>query len=53
MERKSHSKCVLCRREGKKLFLKGDKCNSPKCAMVSRNSVPGVHGKTSSRRLTD
>ena len=30
MERKSHSKCVLCRREGKKLFLKGDKCNSPK-----------------------
>jgi len=53
MERKSHSKCVLCRREGKKLFLKGDKCNSPKCPMVNRNSVPGVHGKTSSRRLTD
>lgn len=53
MERKSQSKCVQCRREGKKLFLRGEKCNSPKCPMVKRNFVPGVHGKTSGRRLTD
>lgn len=53
MERKSQSKCVQCRREGKKLFLRGEKCNSPKCPMVKRNFIPGAHGKTSGRRLTD
>jgi len=53
MERKSQSKCTQCRREGKKLFLKGEKCYSPKCPMIKRNFVPGVHGKTSGRRLTD
>lgn len=53
MERKSQSKCVQCRREGKKLFLRGEKCNSPKCPMIKRNFVPGVHGKTAGRRFTD
>ncbi len=38
------SKCKLCRREGEKLMLKGDRCNTPKCAMVKRNYPPGVHG---------
>lgn len=38
------SKCKICRREGEKLMLKGDRCNSPKCAMVKRNYPPGVHG---------
>lgn len=37
-------KCKQCRRAGEKLFLKGDRCNSPKCAMVKRNYIPGFHG---------
>lgn len=40
------SSCKLCRRAGEKLFLKGDRCNSPKCAVVRRASTPGVHGKS-------
>ncbi len=35
--------CRLCRREGKKLFLKGDRCLSDKCSLNRRNSVPGPH----------
>ncbi|MCD4762319.1 30S ribosomal protein S4 [bacterium] len=42
-------KCKLCRRAGEKLFLKGDRCNTPKCAMVKRNYHPGFHG---SRRMS-
>lgn len=38
--------CRLCRREGKKLFLKGDRCYSDKCAVGRRQSVPGLHGKS-------
>lgn len=38
------SKCKLCRRAGEKLFLKGDRCASPKCAMVRKPYIPGVHG---------
>lgn len=37
-------KCRQCRREGVKLFLKGDRCETPKCAVVRRNNVPGAHG---------
>ncbi|MBO7219054.1 MAG: 30S ribosomal protein S4 [Clostridia bacterium] len=36
--------CRLCRREGCKLFLKGERCTSKKCAMERRPSAPGVHG---------
>lgn len=36
--------CRLCRREGKKLYLKGDRCESPKCAINKRNFPPGLHG---------
>ena len=45
----SDAKCKLCRRAGKKLFLKGDKCNSPKCTLVSRNYPPGLHGTKKQR----
>lgn len=38
--------CRLCRREGKKLFLKGDRCYSDKCALGRRQSTPGQHGKS-------
>lgn len=37
--------CKLCRREGEKLFLKGSRCMSPKCAVERRSYPPGQHGK--------
>ena len=37
--------CRICRREGVKLFLKGERCHSEKCAIEKRNFVPGQHGK--------
>lgn len=41
-----NSMCKKCRRAGEKLFLKGERCNSAKCAMIKRNFIPGVHGPT-------
>ena len=38
--------CRLCRREGEKLFLKGSRCFSPKCAFEKRGFPPGQHGRT-------
>ena len=38
--------CRLCRREGVKLFLKGERCYSDKCAIDRRNYVPGQHGQS-------
>ncbi len=40
------SKCKLCRRAGEKLFLKGDRCSSPKCALVKKAYIPGAHGNS-------
>jgi len=37
--------CRQCRREGMKLFLKGERCHSEKCAIEKRNFIPGQHGK--------
>ena len=42
--------CKLCRREGEKLFLKGTRCYTPKCAIERRNYPPGIHGKGSQFR---
>jgi small subunit ribosomal protein S4 len=42
--------CRLCRREGCKLFLKGDRCLSKKCAFERRPTVPGVHGNDKSMK---
>lgn len=44
MARYTGPSCRLCRREGEKLFLKGDRCYSDKCAMNRRASAPGQHG---------
>ena len=44
MARYTGSVCRLCRREGTKLFLKGDRCLSGKCAIEKRPTVPGQHG---------
>jgi small subunit ribosomal protein S4 len=38
--------CRLCRREGCKLYLKGEKCNSPKCTLLTKYAPPGAHGKS-------
>ena len=43
-------KCNLCRREGEKLYLKGERCFTTKCAIVKRNFLPGVHGPSAQRR---
>lgn len=45
MARYSGPVCRLCRREGMKLFLKGERCHSEKCAIEKRNFPPGQHGK--------
>jgi small subunit ribosomal protein S4 len=42
--------CKLCRREGEKLFLKGERCFTPKCAFERRSFAPGQHGRTGSHR---
>ncbi len=44
MARYTGPSCKLCRREGKKLFLKGDRCLTDKCAVARRTTVPGQHG---------
>ncbi len=44
MARYTGPSCKLCRREGKKLFLKGDRCLTDKCAVSRRATVPGQHG---------
>ena len=44
MARYTGATCRLCRREGQKLFLKGDRCYTDKCAFVRRSYAPGQHG---------
>ena len=46
MARYTDSVCKLCRREGEKLYLKGARCFSPKCAFEKRGFAPGQHGKS-------
>lgn len=45
MARYTESVCRLCRREGQKLFLKGTRCYTDKCAITRRNYAPGQHGQ--------
>ncbi|MHC1724081.1 MAG: 30S ribosomal protein S4 [Aminipila sp.] len=45
MARYTDANCRLCRREGQKLFLKGERCYSSKCAIERRNYAPGQHGQ--------
>ncbi len=49
MARNLDPKCRQCRREGEKLFLKGEKCFTDKCAIERRNYAPGQHGQKSGR----
>lgn len=50
MARNTGPSCRLCRREGAKLFLKGSRCISDKCAFNRRDFVPGQHGQTQMRK---
>jgi small subunit ribosomal protein S4 len=45
-------KCRQCRREGEKLFLKGEKCFTDKCSIERRSYAPGQHGQKSGQRLS-
>ncbi|MBL9082719.1 MAG: 30S ribosomal protein S4 [Planctomycetales bacterium] len=51
MARTTGPVCRLCRREGMKLFLKGNRCDTPKCAIERRDAVPGMHMRRG--KLTD
>ena len=53
MARNLDAKCRQCRREGEKLFLKGEKCFTDKCAIERRAYAPGQHGQKSGARLSD
>lgn len=54
MARYTDSKCRLCRREGIKLFLKGERCYSPKCPVERKGAViPGQHGQKRRKRVSD
>ena len=53
MARDINAKCRKCRRAGEKLFLKGDRCVTAKCAMVKRAYAPGAHGKKMTRGLSE
>ena len=50
MARHTGPVCKLCRREGEKLFLKGERCYTPNCAVEKRAYAPGDHGRYSGRR---
>lgn len=53
MARYTGSVCRLCRREGTKLFLKGEKCFSQKCAVGKRPTPPGQHGQARQRKMSE
>ena len=53
MARYTGSVCRQCRRENMKLFLKGDRCHSGKCAFDRRSYVPGEHGDRRGRKISD
>ena len=53
MARNLDPKCRQCRREGEKLFVKGEKCFTDKCAIERRSYAPGQHGQKSGQRLSD
>ena len=53
MARYTDSSCRLCRREGLKLFLKGDRCYSEKCSFERRGYAPGDHGQSHKKQQSD
>ena len=52
MARYTGAVCRLCRREGQKLFLKGDRCYTEKCSLERRGYAPGQHGNARNKKLS-
>ncbi|MDD4511370.1 MAG: 30S ribosomal protein S4, partial [Oscillospiraceae bacterium] len=53
MARYTGAVCRLCRREGQKLFLKGDRCYTDKCAIDRRSFPPGAHGNARNKKASE
>lgn len=53
MARYVDANCKLCRREKQKLFLKGTRCLSPKCAIEKHNYAPGAHGQSRRQKISE
>ena len=53
MARYTGAVCRLCRREGQKLFLKGDRCYTDKCALERRSYAPGMHGNARNKKMSE
>lgn len=53
MARYTGAVCRLCRREGQKLFLKGDRCYTDKCSLERRSYAPGMHGNARNKKLSE
>ena len=53
MARYTGAVCRLCRREGQKLFLKGERCYTDKCAVARRAYAPGQHGQARNRKVSE
>ena len=53
MARYTDSVCRQCRREGMKLFLKGDRCYTAKCAVTKRHTPPGQHGQARAKKMSE
>jgi len=53
MARDLNPKCKQCRRIGEKLFLKGERCQTGKCALVKKNYPPGLHGQKGRKKPSD
>ena len=53
MARYTEANCRRCRRDGEKLFLKGTRCNTPKCAIARRAFAPGQHGQDRKAKLSN
>ena len=53
MARYTGAVCRMCRREGQKLFLKGDRCYTEKCALERRAYAPGQHGNARNKKLSE
>ena len=53
MARYRDANCKLCRREGEKLFLKGSRCFSERCAFERRPNPPGQHGANMRRKVSE
>ena len=53
MARYTEASCKLCRREGIKLYLKGDRCFSEKCAVARKGYPPGLHGRSRRQKVSE